>query len=191
MSVPDELRPLPIDIAGSRRYLVFVKPFLLLFLTLLPAGLTVANPKPVGVVWDPPAPEDAPHVKGYNVYEVTITPPLKPADYAVNLVSPLPPAYSLTATKLNAELIPAGTLEFTITTATPGMQTIVRAFNSTWGESPDSDILTLRPLPPKSAGLKAVALLIEASRDLISWAPFAVLEAALGKDEFFRLQIQK
>jgi hypothetical protein len=150
-----------------------------------------AQSKPVRVVWDPPTPEDAPNVEGYNVYAVTITPPLKPADYEVNLVSPLPPAYSLTATKLNAELIPAGTLEYTITAATPGMQTIVRAWNSTWGESPDSDILTLRPLPPKPAGLKAVALLIEASRDLISWAPFAVLEAALGKDEFFRLQIQK
>ncbi len=158
---------------------------------LLVAGVAQGNPKPVRVVWDPPTPEDAPHVEGYNVYEVTITPPLKPADYAVNLVSPLPPAYSLTATRLNTELIPAGTLEFTITTATPGMQTIVRAFNSTWGESPDSDILTLRPLPPKPAGLKTVALLIEASRDLISWTPFAVLEAALGRDEFFRLAIKR
>lgn len=121
-------------------------------------------------------------MEGYNVYEVSITPPLKPADYSVNLVSPLPPAYTIAATRLNSELIPAGTHTFTITVATPGMQTIVRAWNSTWGESPDSDILTLRPLPPKPAGLKAVALLIEASRDLISWAPFAVLEAALGKD---------
>ncbi|MFN0127157.1 MAG: hypothetical protein ACKV19_10795 [Verrucomicrobiales bacterium] len=41
------------------------------------------------------------------------------------------------------------------------------------------------------AGLRAVARLIEASRDLILWAPFAVLDAALGMDEFFRLQIQK
>ncbi|MFN0129152.1 MAG: hypothetical protein ACKV19_20980 [Verrucomicrobiales bacterium] len=168
-----------------------MKPFLLFLLTLLAAGVALANPKPVRVVWDPPTPEDAPHVEGYNVYQVTITPPLKPTDYAVNLVSPLPSAYSLTATKLNPELIPAGTLEFTIAAARPGMQTIVRAWNSTWGESPDSDILTLRPLPPKPAGLKAVALLIEASQDLLSWAPFAVLEAALGKDEFFRLQIQK
>jgi hypothetical protein len=109
----------------------------------------------------------------------------------MNLVSPLAPTYSLTATKLNSELIPAGTLEFTITAATPMMQTIVRAYNSTWGGSHDSDIFTLRALPPKPAGLNAVALLIEASRDLISWAPFAALEAALGKDEFFRLQIQK
>ncbi|MFN0129615.1 MAG: hypothetical protein ACKV19_23360 [Verrucomicrobiales bacterium] len=167
-----------------------MKPFLFL-VTLLVAGVAQANPKPVRVVWDPPTPEDAPHVEGYKVCEVTITPPLKPVDYEVNLVSPLPPAYSLTATKLNAELIPAGKLEYTITAATPGMQTIVRAFNSTWGESPDSDILTLRPLPPKPAGLKTVALLIEASRDLISWTPFAVLEAALGRDEFFRLAIKR
>jgi hypothetical protein len=180
-----------IDNGSSRRYNPLMKLFLLLPLILLVAGVALANPKPVRVVWDPPTSEDAPHVEGYNVYAVTITPPLKPADYTVNLVSPLPPAYSLTATKLNPELIPAGTLEYTIAAATPEMQTIVRAYNSTWGESPDSDILTLRPLPPKPTGLKAVALLIEASRDLISWAPFAVLEAALGKDEFFRLQIQK
>jgi hypothetical protein len=92
-----------------------LKPFLLL--TLLPADVALANPKPVRVVLDSPTPEDAPHVEGCNLYEVTITPPLKPADYAVKFVSPLPPAYTITA-------------------ATPGRQTIVRAWNSTWGESP-------------------------------------------------------
>ena len=71
------------------------------------------------------------------------------------------------------------------------MQTIVRAWNSIWSESPDSDILTLRPMPSKPAGMKAMALLMETSRDLISWASFAVIETALGQDECFRLQIQK
>jgi hypothetical protein len=71
-----------------------VKPFLLLLFTLLAACGALANPKPVRVFSDPPTPEDVPHVEGSDVYAVTINPPLKPADYAVNLVSPLPPAYS-------------------------------------------------------------------------------------------------
>ena len=56
------------------------------FLAILPKALAhdflrfaQANPKPVRVVWDPPIPEDAPHVEGYNVYAVTITPAAQPS----------------------------------------------------------------------------------------------------------------
>lgn len=66
--------------------------FALLSCLLIAASTASAQTKPVRVVWDPSTPEGTPHVEGYNVYAVTISPPLKPVDCAVNLVSPLPPA---------------------------------------------------------------------------------------------------
>jgi hypothetical protein len=148
--------------------------------------------KPVGVEWDPPVPAEVELVDGYNVYEVTITPKILPERYSVNLVSPLSPEFTVEYRKLNTELIPKGTFKFTIVDARPGFQTIVRAYSATWDvKSPDSDILTLRPLPRAPAGLKAVSLIIEQSSNMKSWAPLAAIEVAADLTaSFFRLAIQ-
>lgn len=149
-----------------------------------------AQGKPARVVWDPPPPEEIQAVTGYNIYRVTITPALLPTDYSVNLVSPLPPPYATAHQKLNAELIPAPTREFIIADATPGMQTIVRAYSAEWNiESPDSDILSFRPLPGKVDGLKAKSIILESSVDLRKWVRRAVYDiAVVAPSEFFRLR---
>ncbi len=164
---------------------------ILTFLVLLASTSAQAQSKAVRLTWDAAPAVDVPNLDGYNVYQVVITPPIKPADFLVNIPTPLPAGHTLTLTKVNESVIPAVQLEYVVKNATPGMQLVVAATNTTWGDGPISDIVTLRPLPPKPAGLKAVALLIEASKDLVTWAPFAAIEAALSKDEFFRMHISK
>jgi len=170
-----------------------VKLTLLLFAAILAIILSTAaqaQEKPVRVVWDPPEGEEVQRVDGYNVYRVTITPMLRPADYDVNLTTPLAPEYTMAYQKLNTELIPKGTFEFTIEKATPGFQTIVRAYSKTWDvESPDSDVLTLRDAPGKVQGHKVTALVLESSVDLQKWVQRAVYELAfVAPTEVFRLR---
>lgn len=127
----------------------------LIALAFLSLSASAQVSKSIIVVWDPPPPHEVELVDGYNVYQVFITPPLKPSNYATNIPSPLPAGYTITYKKLNATLIPAATRAFTIPNATPGMQSVCRAYSVGWDtESPDSDILTLRPLPAKPEGLK-------------------------------------
>lgn len=133
------------------RRLFLLNAFLSLF------SLSTAAEKPVQVQWDPPTPEEAELISGYNIYEITITPPIRPAKYDINIVSPLPAIHLVSYTKINTTLIPAGTFTFTIHRARPGMQTVVRAYSAIWDtESPDSDILTFPLLPPKQKGLKNI-----------------------------------
>lgn len=157
-----------------------------LIFAILLAAATFA--RDVKVVWDPPLPGDSP--EGYNVYEVTFTPPVAPPKPApeANIPSPVAGAVA-TYRKLNDA--PILEREFIIKDARPGLQTIVRAFNF-MGESPDSDVLTIHDVPKKPEGVKAVALLIEQSSNLKTWAPFALVYAAadLGAN-FFRLAIEK
>lgn len=143
----------------------------------------------VRVTWDPPAPEDAQSLEGYNVYEVTFDPPVAPPKPAAEANIPSPVVGS-TATyrKINAEPITAQ--EYVIENYRPGMQLVVRGFNF-MGESEDSDVLTLHAVPKKPEGVKAVALLIEQSSNLSAWAPFAVVYSAADlATSFFRLQIK-
>jgi hypothetical protein len=150
-----------------------------------------AQGRDVRVIWDPPTPQDAVSLEGYNVYEVTFDPPVAPPKPAAEANIPSPVSGSVkTERKLNTEPIPAGTLEFVIKDARPGMQTIVRAFNF-MGESPDSDVLTLHDVPKKPEGVKAVAVLIEQSSNLKDWSPLAVVYAAADLTaSFFRLDIK-
>lgn len=162
--------------------------FILMFVVFALAAQ--AQERPVKVGWDPPLPHDVGNVDGYNVYRVTITPALVPADYDVNLTTPLSSEYVMAYEKLNTELIPKGTFEFIIPAAYPGHQSVVRAYSATWNiESADSDILTLRPAPGKVQGLKSVALILESSTDLKNWAQRALYEVAvIAPMEVFRLR---
>lgn len=157
---------------------------------LLLAASAHAQEKPVRVIWDPPATDQADLISSYNVYRVTVTPALLPADYDVNIPTPVEGTYALAYQKLNTDPIAKDSQEFTIDKATPGMQLVVRAYSATWGgESPDSDILTLRPMPGKVQGLKATALILESSIDLQKWIQRAVYEMAfVAPTETFRLR---
>lgn len=157
---------------------------------ILTASITFA--RDVKVAWDPPLPGEAASVEGYDVYEITLDPPVAPPKPApeANIQSPVAGS-TATYRKLNATPIPAGTQEFLIKDARPGLQIVVRAFNF-MGTSNDSDILTIHDVPKKPEGVKAVALLIEQSSNMRTWAPFALVYAAadLGAN-FFRLAIEK
>ena len=151
----------------------------------------IAAARDVKVAWDGPTPQDATNVEGYNLYEVTFEPAVLPPKPSASANIPSPVAGSVaTYRKINAEPIPAGTLEFIIVDARPGLQTVVRAFNF-MGESDDSDVLTLHDVPKRPEGVKAVALMIEQSSNLKDWSPMAVVYAAADLTaSFFRLDIK-
>lgn len=156
----------------------------LIFAILLASA---ALSRDVKVAWDPPLPGDSP--EGYNVYEVTFTPPVAPPKPApeANIPSPVAGAVA-TYRKLNDTLILER--EFIIKDARPGLQAIVRAFNF-MGESDDSDVLTIHDVPKRPEGVKAVAVLIEQSSNLKDWSPLAVVYAAADLTaSFFRLDIK-
>lgn len=158
----------------------------LLFALLIPAK--AGN---VLVTWDAPAQPAAILVEGYNVYEVTFTPPVAPPKPAAeaNIPSPVAGAVGVYR-KLNTTLIPATTLEFRINDYRSGTQLVIRGANF-MGESPDSDVLTLHSVPVKPSGVKAVAVILESSTDLKSWAPFAVVYTVANvANTFFRLDIK-
>lgn len=158
----------------------------LIFAVLLVSAALGGN---VRVTWDPPSPEDAQSLEGYNVYEVTFDPPVAPPKPAAEANIPSPVVGS-TATYRKINTAPITTQEYVIENYRPGMQLIVRAFNF-MGESEDSDVLTLHEVPKKPEGVKAVALLIEQSSNLKAWAPFAVVYTVADvAGSFFRLDIK-
>lgn len=165
---------------------------LLIALALAMLTTTATFGRDVTVVWDPPTPEDAPRVEGYNVYEITFVPPVLPPGPSAlaNITSPVAGSVS-TVRKLNTAPIPAGTHEFTITDVRDGLQTIVRAFNFQ-GESPDSDVLTLIDPPKKPGGLKVAALVIEQSSNLKTWSTLGVIAVTADvASQFFRLALNR
>lgn len=161
--------------------------FIFTFIIVSFCQLSAQVEKPITVKWDPPSLEEEEFISGYNIYQVFIKPEVKPLKYDINLVTPLSSQYTVTYQKINSSLIPKGVYSYTIEKASPGMQTVVRAYSAEWDEeSPDSDILTFRPLPKKPNGFKSAKVVVEGSVNKKHWTQRAIVELAMrnSKEQF-------